>query len=269
MRWAKKNSLRCSHECSLEKQLKTWSHEESLQIESGLNHSSMMTWQSETCGELQENDQESRSSRMLNGQWIFSKKNEWTSLSWIQKTGTWESETSTFIRQHDSSSTCEQRRSEDESKTCSTLFQNNFSNMVSKALFSSNTDEWYTPHDFFQRCSDEVWWFDLDPCASHENKKAEKYFTVEDDWLNQEWFWKVFVNPPYSDISKWVEKCSRERERVSIIYLLIPARTDTRYFHDFLYKKEWVELHFIKWRLKFWWAKNSAPFPSLLAVFSK
>lgn len=140
--------------------------------------------------------------------------------------------------------------------------------MVSQALFTSNSDEWYTPEAFFKECEKEVWKFDLDPCCTPETKKWEKFFTKENDWLSQEWFWNVFVNPPYSNISKWVEKCSRERERVSSIYLLIPARTDTRYFHDYLYKKEWVELRFIKGRLKFWWSKNSAPFPSLLAVFT-
>lgn len=62
-------------------------------------------------------------------------------------------------------------------------------------------------------------------------------------------------------------KSVRERERVSVIYLLIPARTDTRYFHDFIYEKEWVEIRFIKGRLKFGWSKNSAPFPSMLCIF--
>lgn len=139
--------------------------------------------------------------------------------------------------------------------------------MISQALLSSNSDEWYTPHDFFEKCSNEVLWFDLDPCSTIENHKAPKFFTMEDDGLSKDWFWKVFVNPPYSDISKWVEKCSRERERVSVIYLLIPARTDTRYFHDFIYEKEWVEIRFIKGRLKFGWSKNSAPFPSMLCIF--
>lgn len=89
--------------------------------------------------------------------------------------------------------------------------------MVSQALFTSNSDEWYTPEAFFKECEKEVWKFDLDPCCTPETKKWEKFFTKENDWLSQEWFWNVFVNPPYSNISKWVEKCSRERE--SIIYL--------------------------------------------------
>lgn len=153
--------------------------------------------------------------------------------------------------------------------------------MVNKALLSSNSDEWYTPEAFFKKCELEVWGFDLDPCATHENSKAPSYFTQEDDWLTREWFWKVFVNPPYSEVNKakrngkmihgWIEKClrERERERVSVIYLLIPSRTDTKAFHEFLYNKPWVELRFIKGRLKFGWATNSAPFPSLLAIIKK
>jgi site-specific DNA-methyltransferase (adenine-specific) len=142
--------------------------------------------------------------------------------------------------------------------------------MINKSLFSSNSDEWYTPMDFFTKCSDEVWGFDLDPCSDWKNAKTDKFYTKEDDGLSKKWIWKVFCNPPYSDIAKWAEKCHTEIiGGADIIYFLIPARTDTRYFHDFLYKKEWVELRFIKWRLKFGWSKNSAPFPSLLAIFTK
>lgn len=140
--------------------------------------------------------------------------------------------------------------------------------MINNSLFTSNTEEWYTPQDFFESCADEVGGFDLDPCATPENTKCEKFYTKEDDGLSKEWFGKVWVNHPYGrQISKWVEKCQRERVRCQIIYLLIPSRTDTKYFHEFIYNKEDVELRFIKGRLKFGGAKNSAPFPSLLAIF--
>lgn len=152
--------------------------------------------------------------------------------------------------------------------------------MVSQALFSSSTDEWYTPQAFFEACEKEVGGFDLDPCATPDNCKAKNFFTQEDDGLLKQWFGKVFVNPPYSEVNKakrdgktihwWIEKCSQEiRGGAEIIYLLIPSRTDTKAFHNFLYNKPWVELRFIKWRLKFWWSTNSAPFPSMLAIFSK
>lgn len=144
--------------------------------------------------------------------------------------------------------------------------------MVSQALFSSNTEEWYTPQDFFEKCEQEIWIFNLDPCATKENAKCKYFFTKEDDWLTKEWFGNVWVNPPYGRaISDWVKKCSDEISRggVDIIYLLIPSRTDTKYFHEYLYQKEQVELRFIRGRLKFGWSTNSAPFPSLLAIFHK
>lgn len=79
----------------------------------------------------------------------------------------------------------------------------------------------------------------------------------------------MFCNPPYGrEIYKWVKKCDEESKKENTtIVLLIPSRTDTKYFHEFLYKKENVELRFIKGRLKFGDGKNSAPFPSLLAIF--
>lgn len=140
--------------------------------------------------------------------------------------------------------------------------------MVNPILFSSATEEWYTPQDFFDACAREVGGFDLDPCATSENAKCEKFFTKQDNWLLQDWFGRVWVNPPYGkEIGEWVKKCNRERERVQIIYLLIPARTDTRYFHDEIYNKDGVEIRFIRGRLKFWGSKNSAPFPSMLVIF--
>ena len=168
--------------------------------------------------------------------------------------------------------------------------------MLSPALFSSNTEEWYTPMDFFEQCAREVGGFDLDPCATHENAKCSRYFTKEDDGLTQEWSGRVFVNPPYGRaISAWVAKCAKERVRggADVIYLLIPSRTDTAYFHDHLYQKEGVELRFLRGRLKFVpkvdktkliitailcpflffdaviiaCTTSCAPFPSLLAIF--
>lgn len=104
---------------------------------------------------------------------------------------------------------------------------------------------------------------------------------MEDDGLLLPWYGKVFVNPPYSENNKakrdgktiygWIEKCSMEimRGGVECIYLLVPSRTDTVAFHNFLYKKENVEIRFIKGRLKFGGAKDSAPFPSMLCIFKK
>ena len=117
--------------------------------------------------------------------------------------------------------------------------------MINKALFTSNSDDWVTPHDIFQRLNKEFN-FNLDPCASHENHKCDTYYTVDNDGLSQSWGgYRVFCNPPYSEINKWVEKAYREsRQDNTLIVLLIPARTDTRYFHNFIYQR--AEIRFVK-----------------------
>jgi phage N-6-adenine-methyltransferase len=136
---------------------------------------------------------------------------------------------------------------------------------INKALYSSASDEWATPQDFYDRLN-ERFKFDLDPCASHENHKCERYFTMADNGLLQSWEGcRVFVNPPYSDIKSWVPKCATER---ALSVMLIPARTCTKCFHEHIYKKPNVDIEFIKGRLKFGNSKNSAPFPSMLVIFN-
>lgn len=138
--------------------------------------------------------------------------------------------------------------------------------MINNALFTSNSDEWATPQDVFDKLNCEFH-FDLDPCATANNHKADWYFTAEQDGLDQNWGGhKVFCNPPYSEIDKWVEKAWREsRQDYTTVVLLIPARTDTRYFHNFIYNR--AEIRFIKGRLKFGQSKNNAPFPSMVVIF--
>ena len=138
--------------------------------------------------------------------------------------------------------------------------------MINNALFTSNSDEWATPQDVFDKLNCEFH-FDLDPCATANNHKTDLYFTAEQDGLYQNWGGhKVFCNPPYSEIDKWVEKAWREsRQDYTTVVLLIPARTDTRYFHNFIYNR--AEIRFIKGRLKFGQSKNSAPFPSMVVIF--
>lgn len=138
--------------------------------------------------------------------------------------------------------------------------------MVNKALFSSNSDEWATPLDVYQNLDNEFS-FNLDPCASEKNHKCDKYFTPEINGLTQSWKgYRVFCNPPYSKIDKWVEKAYREtREDNTLVVMLIPARTDTKYFHNFIYQRS--EIRFIKGRLKFNNSPNSAPFPSMVVIF--
>ena len=139
---------------------------------------------------------------------------------------------------------------------------------MTKGLFSSNTDLWATPQDFFDKLNEEFH-FDLDPCATHENAKCPIYFTKEDDGLSKDWSgYRVFCNPPYgSAIKHWVKKCHDEAQKGTLVVMLIPARTDTSYFHDYTYHK--AELRFVRGRLKFGNAEQGAPFPSMVVVYNK
>ena len=137
---------------------------------------------------------------------------------------------------------------------------------MNEVLFSSKSDEWATPQYIFDKLNEEFH-FTLDPCASADNHKCEKYYTKEQDGLTKNWGGcNVFCNPPYSKIGDWVEKAYREtRQDNTVVVLLIPARTDTRYFHDFIYQRS--EIRFVKGRLKFGDSQNSAPFPSMVVIF--
>ena len=134
-------------------------------------------------------------------------------------------------------------------------------------MFSSATDEWATPIDFFEQLDNEFH-FNLDPCANEENHKCELYFTKEQNGLQKSWGgYRVFCNPPYGrEIGKWVEKCYKESQKDNtLVVLLIPARTDTKYFHDYIYHK--AEIRFIRGRLRFGNGKANAPFPSMVVVY--
>lgn len=134
-------------------------------------------------------------------------------------------------------------------------------------MFSSKTDQWATPQDFFDELNKEFN-FNLDPCADELNHKCDKYFTEEQDGLKQEWGgYTIFCNPPYGSVLKdWVKKCHDESKKPNTkVVMLIPARTDTKYFHEYIYNK--AEVRFIKGRLKFGNSKNSAPFPSMIVIF--
>ena len=140
-----------------------------------------------------------------------------------------------------------------------------------KAAMTSNKDDWETPQILFDELNEEFC-FTLDPASTDKNAKCETHYTVEQDGLNQDWGGhSVFCNPPYGrDMHKWVQKCYQEAQKpYTTVVMLIPARTDTRYFHDFIYHKA-REIRFIKGRLKFEQdgiAGQSAPFPSMIVVF--
>ncbi len=136
-----------------------------------------------------------------------------------------------------------------------------------QATLSSKDMTWGTPQDFFDKLNEEFN-FTLDPCATPETAKCKRFFTPEIDGLKQSWDNEVvFCNPPYGrEIGKWVKKSSEARG--GVVVMLIPARTDTKYFHEYIYKKS--EIRFIKGRLKFVGKQKgsgSAPFPSMLVIF--
>lgn len=139
---------------------------------------------------------------------------------------------------------------------------------INSGLFSSNTNEWATPQKVFDEL-DAEFHFDLDPCSTHENAKCKRHFTIEDDGLAQDWGGaKVFCNPPYGrEIGTWVRKCYEEsRKPNTLVVMLIPSRTDTLWFHTWIYHKA-REIRFIRGRLHFNESKQGAPFPSMIVVF--
>jgi len=142
--------------------------------------------------------------------------------------------------------------------------------MNTDLMFSSLSNEWETPPDLFKKLDDEFH-FTLDPCCTHENHLCPTYYTKEDDGLSKDWSGHiVYVNPPYGrEIGKWVKKCHDEKGAVCV--MCIPARTDTRWFHEYIYGK--AEIRFLRGRIKFKNRAinkvNSAPFPSMIVIYHR
>ena len=131
--------------------------------------------------------------------------------------------------------------------------------------FSSKTDLWYTPEDFYQKYN-SVYNFETDVCATDENAKCEKYFTEETDGLSQKWEGVCWMNPPYGrEISAWMRKANESAKNGATVVCLVPARTDTNWWHQYAIQHE---VRFVRGRLKFGDAKNSAPFPSAVVVIN-
>jgi phage N-6-adenine-methyltransferase len=131
--------------------------------------------------------------------------------------------------------------------------------------FSSATDLWATPSDFFDQCNERFGPFDLDVCANADNAKCARFFTAADDGLSQDWCGRCWMNPPYGRlIGKWMRKAYESSLSGATVVCLVPARTDTAWWHDYAAKGD---VEFIRGRLKFGGSKNSAPFPSALVVF--
>jgi site-specific DNA-methyltransferase (adenine-specific) len=131
--------------------------------------------------------------------------------------------------------------------------------------FSSHTDEWPTPQSLFDALQKEFA-FTLDPCATHANAKCAHHFTRAEDGLSQSWADEVvFMNPPYGrQIARWMAKAhGAARHAGATVVCLVPARTDTAWWHQFAMKHE---IRFLRGRLKFGDGANAAPFPSALVV---
>lgn len=138
---------------------------------------------------------------------------------------------------------------------------------MNPVMYSSASDNWETPQDFFDALNDEFH-FTLDAAASDGNAKCARYFTKVQDGLAQDWTGVVWCNPPYGrEVKRWVAKAAKSAGKGAVVVMLLPARTDTRWFHDYINGK--AEVRFVKGRLKFGGAKNSAPFPSMVVVFGK
>ena len=139
--------------------------------------------------------------------------------------------------------------------------------MNSEVMFSSRSDVWETPQAFFDALNEEFN-FDLDVCALPQNAKCKNFYTPEMDGLSQPWKGNVWCNPPYGrEIGQWVKRAyiSTKSGWANLVVMLLQARTDTRWFHEYIYGKS--EIRFVPGRLKFGNSKNSAPFPSMVVIF--
>ena len=140
---------------------------------------------------------------------------------------------------------------------------------MQKSMFKSEKQTWETPDEMFSRLN-SVFDFNLDACADELNRKCEKYYTETDNSLTKDWVGNVWCNPPYSKFQiDFVKHGYNESlKNDSTVVFLIPARPDTKLWQDFIFKNASL-ICFVKGRIKFKGAKDSAPFPSALVVFSK
>lgn len=137
---------------------------------------------------------------------------------------------------------------------------------INSGLFTSNSDDYGTPQKLFDELNAEFN-FDVDVCASASNAKCRRYFSAEENGLVQDWskYKTCYMNPPYGrQIINWIQKAYESSLQGSTVVCLLPARTDTKWFHEYCLKGE---IRFLRGRLKFNDGKNSAPFPSMIVVF--
>jgi len=135
-----------------------------------------------------------------------------------------------------------------------------------RVIFSSASNEWATPAALFAEL-DREFDFQLDPAATPENAKCPAFYTMADDGLAQPWApRRVFLNPPYGrQLGRWISKAKAEAEQGATVVCVIPARTDTAYWHDCIFGR--AEIRFIRGRVRFGDGRGNAPFPSAVVIF--
>lgn len=138
-----------------------------------------------------------------------------------------------------------------------------------EAMFSTGTEHWSTPDDLFDSLN-SIYGFTVDACADTTNYKVKKYYNKKTNGLSQSWQDNVvWVNPPYGrDIVEWVNKAYNEVSDSCTVVMLLPSRTDTKWMQDYVFGGA-RSVCFLRGRLKFSGSKTSAPFPSVIVVFSK
>lgn len=138
--------------------------------------------------------------------------------------------------------------------------------MNTTTMFSSASNEWATPAYVFDPLNAEFG-FTLDVCATKENAKVSNFFSPEDNGLTQDWHGVCWMNPPYGrEIGKWVAKAHREAGKGLKVVALLPARTDTKWWHQYIMGVA-REVRFVEGRIYFGGAKNAAPFPSAIVYW--
>lgn len=154
--------------------------------------------------------------------------------------------------------------------------------MNTDVMFSKKSDEWQTPQDLFDTLDVEFGGFDVDAAATRENAQCPGWFgpggVHEDalavaDWGRADCPATVWLNPPYSRCREFIAKAAEQGLRGNTVVCLVPSRTDTRWWHDYVWDREkhqtrpGVEVRFLKGRLRFVGAGNCAPFPSVIIIF--
>lgn len=133
-----------------------------------------------------------------------------------------------------------------------------------KTKFESVRQDWETPKELFEPLNREFG-FTLDVCATPQNAKCMQYFTKEQDGLKQDWHGVCWMNPPFGQQGKWVEKAYAESMKGSTVVCLIPSRTNTNWFQDICLVKG--EVRFVRGRPKFVGAQHGLPQPLAIVVF--